>query len=272
MTLIEEAHKIFSDAYENHKPSHVFILTSGGNDSVVPLHLLKDDPRVTAAVHIDTGIRVPETEDHVRRVAKEFGLKLLVYRATENVKADGSPDPMIYDDIVKTHGFPGPEQHRIMYSKLKQRQVERLMRDHRTGERIMLITGARKFESQRRMGTAKDVQRNGNQVWVAPVVNWKNEDMLAYRTAMQLPKNPVAENLGMSGECLCGAYAKPGELARLEQFYPETAARIRNLEASSSCPWGWESGPDHQWMELQRGQGSLGFTPLCTSCVLKGKA
>lgn len=272
MNLLQNAHEIFQGAVMMHKPTHVFFLTSGGNDSIVPLHLFRNHPGITAAVHIDTGIRVPETEAHVRNVCNTFGYRLLIYRATENTKADGTPDPMIYRDIIHKHGFPGPEQHRIMYSKLKQRQVERLMRDHRSGGRILLVTGARKHESRRRMGTAKDVQREGNQVWVAPVVNWHDEDMATYRQAHALPKNPVAENLGMSGECLCGAYAKPGELARLREHYPDTAAKIEALERESSCPWGWESGPDHQWTELRRGQGSLGFTPLCASCVVRGRA
>lgn len=272
MTLIEEAKQIFNDAYDQYQPSHVFILTSGGNDSVVPLHLFKDDERITAAVHIDTGIRVPETEAHVHRVCKEFNLDVLVYRASENTKADGTPDPMLYEEIIKQHGFPGPQQHKIMYSKLKERQIHRLMRDHNEGKPVMLVSGARKFESQRRMGNTEPIQKNGRQIWVAPVVHWKNEDMATYRQVYKLPKNPVAEKLGMSGECLCGAYAKPGELNTLEKHFPETAKYIRNLEKNAGCPWGWESGPDHQWVELKRGQGTLGFTPLCSSCVIKGRA
>jgi len=275
VNLLQDAYRIFSAALKEHDPTHVFLLTSGGNDSIVPLHLFRNDPRVTAAVHIDTGIKVETVERHVQHVCKLFGLRdLLVYRAVDNTKADGTPDPMIYDDIIKTHGFPGPEQHRIMYAKLKQRQIERLLRDHKNarGDRIMLVTGIRKDESRRRMGTAKEVQREGGQVWVAPVVNWTGEDMATYRAQHKLPRNSVSDRLGMSGECLCGAYAKPGELERLERHYPSTANRIRRLERESNCPWGWESGPDHQWAELKRGQGTLGFTPLCTSCVARGRA
>jgi len=269
VNLIEQAHQIFNDAYTEHQPTHVFLLTSGGNDSIVPLHLFKDDPRITAAVHIDTGIKVPDVEDHVIKTCKDFGLDLLIYRAEENVKADGTPDPQRYEDFVMEHGFPGPEQHKRMYNRLKERQIERLLRDHREkiGKRMFLITGARKHESQRRMGYVEEVQRFGGRVWVAPVANWTNDDMALYRKHYELPINPASERLGMSGECLCGAYAKPGELERLAKHYPETADRIRALEREASCPWGWESGPDHQWVELHRGQGSLGFTPLCTSCV-----
>lgn len=205
MTLIEDAYRIFNQGLEEHDPVAVFLLTSGGNDSIVPLHLFKDHPRVTAAMHIDTSIRVPQVEDHVKAVCEQFGLKLLIYRAAENTKADGTPDPMVFEDIVKQHGFPGPAQHRIMYSKLKQRQVRRLVRDFKTewNDRIMLVTGVRKHESRRRMGTVEEIQRDGAQVWVAPVTNWTNEDMLVYREYHGLPVNPVSKALGMSGECLC---------------------------------------------------------------------
>lgn len=274
MTLIEQAHDILNRALEDHNPTHVFLLTSGGNDSVVPLHLFRDHPRVTAAVHIDTGIRVPDVEPHVRRTCEAFSVPLLVYRAEENTRADGTPDPQRYGDIVTKHGFPGPAQHSIMYARLKQRQVERLVRDHksRRGDRVALVTGVRKAESARRMGYVREVTRVGAQVWVAPVLNWRDADMALYREHYALPRNPVADALGMSGECLCGAFAKPGELARLEAHYPEVAERIKCIERDSGCLWGWEEGPPAQWIEARRGQEAFDFHPLCSSCIAKGRA
>ena len=273
MSLIEDAHRIFNTSYERHQPTSVFLLTSGGNDSVVPMHLFRNDPRVTAAVHIDTGIRAPEVEPHVITIAKLFSVPLLIYRASENTKADGTPDPQRYEDVVMKFGFPGPAQHKIMYTRLKERAVERLLREHRgaRGTCIMLITGVRKSESQRRMGYVEEEQRFGGQLWVAPVANWSNEAMALYRAHHEIPKNPVSEKLGMSGECLCGAFAKPGELALIERHYPEVAERLRDLQERAGFPWGYEDGPDRQWQEAQMGQGTLGFTPLCTSCVARGR-
>lgn len=274
MTLIEDANRILESAITEHNPTHVFILTSGGNDSIVPLHLFHKHPRVTAAVHIDTGIKAPDVEPHVQRTCETFGLSLLIYRASEHKKADGTPDPQDYDDFVKKHGFPGPAQHGRMYNRLKERQIERLIREHKQNhhDRIMLITGVRKAESARRMGYVEEVQRFGARVWVAPVANWDNDSMRVYRAHHNLPENPASKKLGMSGECLCGAYAKPGELARLEQHYPDIAARLHRLKRESGCLWDWEHGPDAQWIEAGRGQGTIGYTPLCTSCIAKGRA
>lgn len=271
--MIEDAHRILNQAFNDHDISHAFILTSGGNDSVVPLHLFKDDPRITGAVHIDTGIRVPETEDHVKATCELFGLPLKIYRAMENTKADGTPDPKCYEDIVKKYGFPGPSQHLIMYTNLKERQVERLMREHRDGNRrVALITGVRKSESRRRMGNVEEIQRRGRQLWVAPITNWDDMAMDIYRTHHNLPISPVSKNLGMSGECLCGAYAKPGELDRLREFYPKTAAYIESIEESSNCPWGWEGKPTKAQAKMMRDMSDPGNMPLCTSCISKGKA
>lgn len=272
MSLIEDSKKIVDQAFLENDVSHAFILTSGGNDSIVPLHIFKNDPRITAAVHIDTGIRVPETEDHVRKTCDLFKLKLLVYRAVENIRSDGTPDPQIYEEIVKQYGFPGPSQHMIMYSKLKERQVRRLVRDHKVDKkRIMLITGVRKSESNRRNRNVKEIQRDGTQLWVAPVSNWLDSDMAVYRRHFDLPKNPIAENLGMSGECLCGAYAKPGELERIRKFYPETALKIEEIQRNSGCPWAWEEKPTAAQSRLMKDLVSSKNLHLCTSCISRGK-
>ena len=274
MTLIEQAHGILDTVLAIHKPTHAFVLTSGGNDSIVPLHLFHNHPRVTAAVHIDTGIKAPDVEPHVKRTCDDLGLPLLIYRAAENTKADGTPDPQNYDDIVKRHGFPGPAQHRAFYIRLKERQIERLIREHKAkrGDKIALITGVRKTESNRRMGNVQAIQAESGRIWVAPITDWRDADMRAYRAHHNLPESPVSRKLGMSGECLCGAYAKPGELDRIAQHYPDIAKRLRDLQTESGCLWDWEHGPDHQWVEAGRGQGTLGFTPLCTSCVTRGRA
>jgi len=273
MTLIADAYRILEAALAEHEPTHVFILTSGGNDSAVPLHLFRKHPSVTAAVHIDTGIKAPDVEPHVVRVCAAFGLPLLIYRAMEHTKADGSPDPQSYDDYGRKHGFPGPPQHTRMYNRLKERQLERLIRDHKKGfkDRIALVTGARKHESRRRMGYTDETQRFGARVWIAPVANWTNDAMALYRKHYDLPENPASKHLGMSGECLCGAFAKPGELDRIAARYPELGERLRRLERESPAPWGYDGRPARDWMEMTRGQGVLGLTPLCTSCVNRGR-
>lgn len=94
----------------------------------------------------------------------------------------------------------------------------------------MLVTGVRLDESDRRMGHVEAVVRNRAKVWVAPILNWSTDDKNDYIDREQIHRNPVVANLCMSGECLCGAFANPGEITEIETFYPEAAARIRRLQ------------------------------------------
>lgn len=279
MSLEQVALEIFDRAVATYQPSHVFILTSGGNDSVVPLHLIHNHRPYTAAVHVDTGIGIPETQEHLRAQCEAWGVPLKVYKATENTKADGTPDPQMYDDIVKQHGFPGPTLHTRMYNRLKERQLERLIREHKTHHRdkIMLVTGVRRAESRRRMGYVEETQERGARVWVAPVADWTDEMMASYRREHDITPNPVSAKLGISGECLCGAYAKKGELAAICAHYPEVGKRLLDLqdEVTKTLPWGWEESPPAWWQESRKGQGFLSeemHEMLCTSCVKRHRS
>ena len=60
-----------------------------------------------------------------------------------------------------------------------------------------------------------------------------------------VPRNPVVDLIHKSGECLCGAFAKPNELREIEYWYPEVGKRIRDLEAkvrAAGFPWGCPCG------------------------------
>jgi hypothetical protein len=87
--------------------------------------------------------------------------------------------------------------------------------------------------------------------------------MLCYDNA--LPLNEVTEHIHMSGECLCGAYAKPGELDEIGFFYPETAAKLRALEQEAVAA----GIPACRWGQKPPGQtnSSSAAGRLCSSCV-----
>ncbi len=112
------------------------------------------------------------------------------------------------------------------------------------------------------MGHVKEVQREGNTVWVAPIRDFTFKDIWAYREKYGLPTNEVVEVLHMSGECLCGAFSKPGELDWLSIFYPAVADRIKVLEAKAhnagvkSCHWGPKESS-----KIREAPG-----PLCSGC------
>jgi hypothetical protein len=90
--------------------------------------------------------------------------------------------------------------------------------------------------------------------------------------AENLPVNPVYQYLCKSGECLCGAFAKPGELIELAVHYPETYKRLNNLymEIKEKFPWRWDEQPNKDFIKFKQaeraGQIPLDFSPTCYSC------
>jgi 3'-phosphoadenosine 5'-phosphosulfate sulfotransferase (PAPS reductase)/FAD synthetase len=223
-------------------------LFSGGNDSTVLLDLFRD--RITHAAHVNTGIGIEETRQFVRDTAAAYGVPLI----------EESPPPgSTYRELVLSHGFPGPAHHFKMYQRLKERPLHairsRFVTDPRS-ERVVFLAGRRRHESARRAAVPEH-ERTGSIIWASPLVLWTKADINTYR-AMRgtVPENPVSALLHMSGECLCGAFARPGERAMLADWFPEVWGQICELEEDAEavglprCQWGWGAGaadPSEGW-------------------------
>jgi 3'-phosphoadenosine 5'-phosphosulfate sulfotransferase (PAPS reductase)/FAD synthetase len=193
--------------------------------------------------HIDTGIGIPRTQEFVRETCDREGWPLTVIRAKEDCGQD-------YDQIVLEHGFPGPGSHSKMYIRLKERGIEELVRRNKkkySRQKVMFLTGICHDDSVRRSGYGNDViKAKGGQLWVNAMYWCDGSWMHHYVNDAGIPRNPVAYELGMSGECLCGAFADKGELAVVRMVCPEVAARIERLQEQvrfTSHPWGWEEQP-----------------------------
>jgi 3'-phosphoadenosine 5'-phosphosulfate sulfotransferase (PAPS reductase)/FAD synthetase len=184
--------------------------------------------------------------------------------------------PRDYRSIVLEFGFPGPGFHGLPYARLKDRCIQKLVSEKRQGKpgRVLFLTGCRRQESSRRMGNAKvidDSRKKDGMIWAAPIVNWSGRDKHDYMDRHNLTRNPVYDFLCMSGECLCGAFAAPGEFAQLEMFYPHVARQIRELEAEAQeagvhAQWGARPPrkPDPNQADLEDYAG-----PMCWSCAAK---
>lgn len=268
--LTDQARRIAADGTNYYRRGRKIaarcILLSGGDDSTAIAHLFRES--ATHIVHVNTGTGVPETTEYVRSLAKLWGIQLI----------EATP-PDSYEDLVlgrvKTKagediwpgGFPGPGSHGVMYQRLKERALDKAR--HQLGiansrtQCAVWIAGRRREESKRRADIPLH-ESDGSVIWVSPVANWTKLDLNTYRSMNpDIPRNPVAAQLHMSGECLCGAYAHPGELDELGFFYPAVKARIVALQeqvkaagyVEPHCVWG-------------HGQGGKVSKPgrLCTSC------
>lgn len=262
---------------EQYSPRYVIALFSGGSDSTVSTHLAAQHPRFSFALKIDTGIGVPETNEFVRQTAADWGIELREYRAVDYVRADGTPDPQVYRDLVLRWGFPGPAGHGLMFQRLKERALRQCLRDlgMKRGERVFLISGCRADESARRMANTQEFQQwEGQRYFVAPIWDFTKTNVLSYMRDNSIRPNPVSQLIHKSGECLCGAFAKSGELEELRTWFPKVAAEIEQIECDArdaGFPWGWEDAPPGWFTAHQQGQEFLpGMIPegvLCSSCI-----
>lgn len=245
-----------------------YVGLSGGNDSVAVAHWMMNNVDGCEVVHCNTGIGIKRTREFVRDTCATYHWPLTEIRAKEDCGQD-------YRALVVEFGFPGPAGHQMMYNHLKDRCIEKLVRDakaHLTGgakrkARVMIATGIRKDESQRRMGYGlRVVNRRGAQVWTNPIYWWTASQRDAYRAAHRLPTNPISAALGMSGECLCGAYAHPGEKELVRAVCPETGAELDDIERdvlAAGHTWGWEGRPPHGARNTRR---KPKFMPFCVGC------
>lgn len=258
---VESASSILDGAVRAYAPSRVYALFSGGHDSLVATHLAAQHPRFSGVIHVNTGIGIKQTRDFVRSTCEQFGWEL----------TELQPPGKSYRELVLKFGFPGPGFHSIMYRHLKERAVAALVArskiKHR--DRIGLVTGVRLQESIRRMGYVQPIYRKGAQLWIAPVIDWMSRDKNAYVQAHGLPRNPVVELMCMSGECLCGAFAREGELDELLYFFPEDAEYILDLmrevrESGRRTRTTWGHGEGRPW----RARDAAGLS-MCSSCTAR---
>jgi 3'-phosphoadenosine 5'-phosphosulfate sulfotransferase (PAPS reductase)/FAD synthetase len=256
---IDDANGILDAAlaehFTRHKVAATAIMFSGGKDSTVLAHLFRD--RADLAVHINTGIGIEQTREFVRATCRAWSLPLREYHP-----------PVPYRDLVLERGFPGPAQHWKMYTRLKERCIEAAQRDlvgNPYRQRVIFLAGRRRDESTRRRNVPPH-ERRRSRVWVSPLVNWTARDLADYREfAGDVPTNEVSDMLHMSGECLCGAFAKPNELGEIGFWFPAVRAEIETIQrevidagvAEPMCYWGWGAN--------KRRPGAAAG-PLCSDC------
>lgn len=283
----------------------IFGLYSGGNDSVVAQHLLRrymrDRPLFApffgGIIHVNTGTAIPQTTAHVREVIPAWSMELheltpkanYLDLALGNVRATVGPN--IGRSVWLGFPGPGPQPHNVMYTRLKDQPLQAFRRRHvgRDGARrkIMYIGGMRWAESDKRFRTAQEIDPDGGIVWVSALVHWTNAHMREYRSRYRcqkvhrhqphrmcddqaLPLNEVTAHLHMSGDCKCGAYAKPDEKDEIGFFYPDDKRQISHWERTvrdaniPACVWG--QAPPKGF--VQAGVETPVVTPrLCAGCA-----
>lgn len=260
--LSDQAEGICRGALAKYLEGHALVascvLFSGGNDSTVLAHLMHQRGLATHAVHANTTIGIEETRQFVRDACAAWGLPLLERRA-----------PVTYEQLVLERGFPGPGMHWKMYTRLKERALDAVRAElvnHPRRQRVLFIAGRRRQESRRRQDIPL-YERDGSTIWASPLATWTSLDLNSYRLLHgDVPVNRVSELLHMSGECLCGAFARPHELEELGEWFPEVAEQIAELERRVTAA-GFDP-PLNRWGHGTGGEASASGR-LCSSCTAR---
>lgn len=241
-------------------------LFSGGSDSASVTCRAMDEYGFDMVAHVATGTGIPSTEQHVIDFCQQRGYRLGIYRppldtitGIRGLEYQAMVAGLLEEEVTlilfgfmmkhnramehwemrrynvypqKGKGFPGPGAHDQAYNRLKERAFRELRRDlqEKNGQRVWFASGVRSQESKRRTAHVEPVQKDGAIVWVAPIWHWSKGDCHAYMDEKRVFPSPASQCIGMSGECLCLAYAKEGEVDRLASFAPEAVEPILALE------------------------------------------
>lgn len=266
LSCFDSTDQIIAEFNSQHGPDYVYALVSGGEDSDTACEVIHNHPEleIDGVVHVNTGTGIEETRRYVMRRCADWGLPYIeltsyddacqkqhnhgfrqcefkierppdVYRELDSYFYGTRRDKDNYENLVHKMGFPGPSMHWIMYLALKHKPIKRFVElHHDNDETIAFVSGVRKKESDRR---ARNISDDGiSENWggcpvISPLTYWSKSQIKEYRLALDLPSNPVADLIGMSGECLCGAYASREELEKLARWgFDSTIRWINNLE------------------------------------------
>lgn len=257
------------DSAANRGARYIFPLFSGGHDSLCACYIASQHEKFDGEVHhIDTTIGARATRVFIEEVCAEYGWRLRTYRSNFS-----------YERFVQRLGFPGPGSHSWVYRNIKDRCVSAMIKGK---GRVALISGARQQESTRRMGYVEPITvgeksrktgevRRKNRIWTSPCFDWSTEEQRSFLNAFALPRNPIKESpLAMSGECFCGAFARPGEIALIRRYAPDVAEEIDRLselavKAGTFAIWGTRRKGEKGILKVESG-------PMCSSCDQRANA
>lgn len=262
---------IVRSAIENYHPKVIVSLVSGGNDSLTAYYALREvGIKPDFIVHVYTGTGIPETREFVEGWAISVGIPLLICDAGD-----------AYEKYVQRKGFfgRGVAAHAMAYHILKATPLRKKMSQIRQKRRhfpILMFTGIRLDESDNRkynfaQNTIKPDPAAQNNIFVNHIEQWTGEDCRYFLEKVGAPKNPVAQALHRSAECMCGTMQTKEDRMIASAIYPAWGKRLDTLETEVKAKhgWGWCENKPKSLTQEENGQLPFinGFE-MCRHCLL----
>jgi len=206
-------------------------LFSGGRDSTVVLHLVRQRYPDARALFVNTTCTIPDVVRHVKRVCELLNVPLDIIRPRVN-----------FFELVKRWGAPTVRRRWCM-NWLKQKPIDEYVRKlRRKGKTVVLFDGRRAAESWMRKRFFKRARDRGYppgtnfhpvlHVWCAsPIWDWSDEEVARYTREHNLPISPIYRILGSGGDCICPVFKTKDFYPRLRVHYPHIFEALVKLEA-----------------------------------------
>lgn len=271
---VSEALDILDRAYSHWRPSWIFLLYSGGYDSVCSTHIAWAWAKAAGVEHkvkvisADTGVAADGWREYVARVSRSEGWRHEIW---------DNPNPDFYFENTREYGFPYTrEMHgKIMYRNLKERTIDALRAAHKSNrrDRCMLVTGMRRDESAERANTPEWLE-DGAGLWVSPLVTWTDVDVMEYRVSHGFEPNPFYETVGGSGDCECN-WGQFTDLETIEKYSPILGAKIRPVHEHclEKFKYGYGERASDALISERAGQMLLdGVEPIMNLCATCSRA
>lgn len=263
-----QAFDILNRAYQHWQPNWIFLLYSGGYDSICSSHIAwewaKSVPHERVkAVSIDTGVAADGWRAYVSRVVNGEGW---THEFWDN------PKPGFYFENSRAYGTPYTKQMHgtVIYRNLKERALDagRARHKEHARDRCMLVSGMWRGESNDRADTPEWLE-DGAGLWVSPIVNWTARDIYEHRLIHDFELNPFYETLGGSGDCYCN-WTRTVTVEDLKRHSPILAAKIEPMHEDCLRLHGYGYGetPSDGLLAERAGQLVLpGVEPIVSMCA-----
>ena len=203
----------------------IYVLFSGGRDSLVTLHLTWRIGRAlnlcVEAVHVDTTVSTPGNIDYVRAICNKLDVSLIVVRPIHD-----------FFTLVERWGFPTATRRWCCYH-LKIEPLKRyFMECIKRGYKGLIVDGIRADESPRRYNFPRfGFHRHFKLPCYHPIFDWTKQDVVYYIKQHSLLDNPLYRILPRATECWCTALKTPKQFIILKRHWPELFKKFVEAEA-----------------------------------------
>ena len=235
----------------------VAVSFSGGKDSLATLLVVLDAGVHPDVLFVDTGLEFPETVDHVREIAKEFGLRLVMESAGDS-----------FWNGLETFGPPGKDFRWCCKTSKLGPAARLISKNYPDG--VLSFIGQRRYESIPRSGKGP-VWTNP---WVpgqraaSPIQDWTALHVWLYIFSKGVNYNPwYSKGLARIGCYLCPA-SDIAELDVVAQELPEFGRWTRYLEDYAA-----KNDKEDEWLAMGLWRWKLppkGVRDLAKSKIEKG--